>query len=271
MKLLKKEDVIDEQQDLPKEDEEDVVVSKQTDRERELELELAEQRGENKALKALRAKGDGNSNQPMSIEQTKNLVFTDSNNLSDEDFKKKYNQTKHGAIMTVMDADNRQTKTEAKNLHAEAIAVSELSSRIGSDFYKFKDQILEEATDLSESARQDPAKLKRWMEGRYAALSTTMPTRKSSTDDRRKVVADFEPPTRKEEAPIKKEAVGEIEDEVPAESDISNRVLAKHMGITTKEEQKKYGSTPYVDMDLGGGYRFSDPKRGFEKVEQKVA
>lgn len=238
------------------------------DRTRELELELAEKRGE---LKALRA-GAGTGNGTMSLEQTKQLVFGDINNLSDEDFQKKYRQSKHAASMAVMDAESRQTKTEAKQLHAESSAVVDLSSKYG-DFGRFRSQILENVEDLSESARQDPERLKRWMERQYLALTRNedRPISKKS-DDRRKVVRDFEPPSPAAVAEPREVENDEIKDEIPADSDISNQKLAHALGVRSEKERKELAAKNliYVDMELGDGWHFGSPKDGFQR-RQKVA
>ena len=266
VKLKKKEEVEVEEDSLPADD------TPKINREHELELELAEKRGELKALK-----NNANPTGQMSIEQTKQLVFGDINNLTDEDFQKKYKTSKHAASMTVMDADNRQTKAEAKQLHAEAISTSSLSAKYGTDFYKFKNQILEDVNDLADTAKQDPEKLQRWMERQYLALSKDegRPIQKKSTDDRRKVVEDFEKPTV--EVDGKKEidnpANDEIKDVVPPDSDISDQRLAHSMGLHSEKERKQYADKNliYVDMELGDGYHFGDPKRGFERRQKQVA
>lgn len=266
MEIEIKKKVDEEVDELPG-DEKEVVASS---RERELELELAEARGELKARKSIST--TSNTNGQMTLEQTKQLVFTDMNNLSDEDFRKKYNQTKHAATMTITDADNRTTKAEAKRDRAEALAVSEIGAEIGSDFYKFKDQILENAADLSEEARQDPAKLKRFLKAQYVTMTKEIERKPVGDGSRRKVAADFEKPTlvvAKDEG--KEELDTEIPDEIPKDSDISSRKLAQYMGLNgvSEKERKSLAEKEmiYVDMDLGGGYRFGDPKRGFEKVK----
>lgn len=245
------------------------VVDKKSERERELELELAEKRGELKALKSNAGAGSGQ----MTIEQTKQLVFGDINNLSDEDFQKKYRTSKHAASMTVMDADNRQTKAEARQLHAEAEASVELSSKYA-DFGKFKSQIRENMADLSEEARQNPERLSKFMERQYLALSrdSERPAPQKKSDDRRRVVADFEKPQRGAADEPREVESDEIKDEIPADSDISNQKLAHLMGVRSEKERKDLAGKDliYVDMELGEGWRFGDPRQGFQK-RQKVA
>jgi hypothetical protein len=265
---------VEEKDELPGGSEEDKAIEiKKTDRERELEIELAEKRGELKALQ----KNAAPSNPTLTHEQTKQLVFADINNMSDEDFRKKYNQTKHAASMIVMDQDNRLTKAEAKTLHAEAEATGELGAKFGSDFYNFKDQILANIEDLSESARQDPVKLKRWMETQYLAMSKDAGREVQRKDTaRRKIVQDFEKPIIQEPHKPSEEQNDEIKDEIPAESDISDRALARHMNLFSEKERKELAKDNliYVDMDLTGRdpsatekIRFHDPKKGFERVK----
>lgn len=258
----KKEAEISEEDSLPGEEEK---VTK-SDREQELEIELAEKRGELKAIK-----NNVNPNGQMTMEQTKQLVFADINNLTDEDFNKKYKTSKHAASMTVMDADNRQTKAEAKRDRAEALAVGEVGAEIGSDFYKFKDRILENASDLSDEARQDPSKLKRWMKSQYMSMANDVPVMKKD-DSRRKIAKDFEAPiVEVRESRSEENQNDEIKDEIPVESDISNKKLASFMGLHSEKERKEYAdkNVIYVDTDLGDGWRHT--KDGFRKVERKVA
>jgi hypothetical protein len=280
----KTEDV-DTLEDAPEEKEPDAIEEPQpSKRERELELQLARQEGEMSAMKRLNT----NTGQP-SLEQTKQIVLNDANTLSDEDFHRKYPQhTKHTAIMTVMDADNRQTKAEARQLHAEASAAAKLSAKYGAAYYDVESKIREGMEDLSPEARQDAEKLSRYMERQFLALSRGSITPKTKSDDRRKVVSDFEKPTiqaKKEIAPIDNGDEDEIKDEVPEGSDISSQKLAAFLNIRSAKEQKdiiakwhpgteKGETVAYVDMDLTckDPYAkekiiFNDPKRGFERVK----
>lgn len=264
----KKEDIETAEADTLPDD--DIVIEQKPDRERELELELAEKRGE---LKALKTNASATTNQPLSIDQTKQLVLQDSNALDDAAFFNKYKNTKHAAMMIVMDEDNRQTKKEARRDRAEATAVVEIASEIGSDFYRFKDRILENANDLSEEARQDPAKLKRWMKSQYLTMTQDMERPLTKKDvSRRQIAKDFEPPVIEvRDRTNEMNTNDEIKDEIPAESDISNKKLAGFMGLHSEKERKQFAATDviYVDTDLGDGWRHT--KEGFRRAVKQSA
>jgi hypothetical protein len=77
---------------------------------------------------------------------------------------------------------------------------------------------------------------------------------------RRKIVDDFHKPNQDPNKGADKKNSDELAPELAE--------VGKRFGITTESERKKF-SSPYIPMDLGGGYKFEDPKKGFEKVAQK--
>ena len=260
--IPKKEEEVIEDDKLPEDD--GVVEPK--NREHELELKLARQEGELSALK----KNSNPQNPQMTMEQTKNMVFTDVNNMSDEDFRKKYNQSKHSATMAVMDQQDKLTKAETRALHAEVEASQELGSQYGNDFYMFKDKILDSMSDLSEEVKQDPVKIKRAMERAYLAEVATVkkvgPSRDNPT--RRQIVDDFAKP-KPDAVSLKKEEVdADFSEDIPTGSDIADSRLARNMGLSSREEAKEFSNKEFVPMKMGGGFLFQDPKKGFERVKQ---
>jgi hypothetical protein len=258
IEIPKKDEVINEEDVLPQ----DEVIEEPKNREHELEVELARKEGELAGLK----KSTPAVNPQNSLEQTKQIVFADTNNLSDEDFHKKYNMNKHGAMMTVMDQENKLTKAESRQMQADIAADQALAGRYGQDFYKFQDKIREGVADLSEEVRQDPVRLQKAKERLYLASVSEMKRVGPAKDDptRRKIVTEFEKPKPDPIKQPKESADAVFSDDVPTGSDTSDSKLARNMGLTSKEEAKNY-QKEYVPMNLGGGYKFEDPKRGFER------
>lgn len=76
----------------------------------------------------------------------------------------------------------------------------------------------------------------------------------------KKIVRDFQPPVPRSDKG------GEGRD--GGDSDLikeEDRPLAARFGIHTEAQRKKYMSE-FIPMDLGGGVRFEDPKKGFVKT-----
>lgn len=241
------------------------VVEDDDDEATRLKIENAEMRGKLSVLQ--KAQGNPHSNH----EQVKLQVFQDANNLSDEDFHKKYNMQKHMATASVLERENAMTKAETKQELAEARASSELSAKYGPEYFRHKEQIEETLADLSPEVRQDPKRLAKHMERVFKAVSTERPNAKPKSvkdgEDRRKVVKDFEKPTP--DADARKGDEEEDKDEIEEQF----RPLAKAVGIQTESERLHYKDLidkgEFVPMELGGGVRFADPAKGFERVEAK--
>jgi hypothetical protein len=223
-----------------------------------LEVENAELRGRNSVLDKNKPAA---ADQRAALQNAKTNVFTDANNLSDEDFEGRYKMSKSVAMSSVLEQENRFTAQETKRLNAEARAEAQLSAELGAEFYRYKDKI--NLDDLSEEARQDPTRLARFMKTQLKALMTKVP-KKSAVSDRSKVVTDFDAPqpaaAAKAKEPLKKS------DEIAEE----DRELARLMGLDKESDRVRF-SSDVVEMDMGGGYVFRDAKKGFEKVEPAVA
>lgn len=260
IEIPKKEEVVNEEDVLPQDE---VVVEEPKNREHELELELARKDG---LIEGMKKSNPSAPDPKAALEQTKGIVFADTNNLTDEQFRDKYKMTKHGAMMTVMDQENKMTKAESRQMQADIAADQALAGRYGQDFYKFQDKIREGVADLSEEVRQDPVRLQKAKERLYLASVSEMKRVGPAKDDptRRKIVTDFVKPTPDPVKQPRESADVNFSDDVPAGSDTSDSKLAKNMGLTSKEDAKNY-QKEYVPMNLGGGYKFEDPKRGFER------
>ncbi len=263
IKVGKKED---EQDELPTDEVDDIETPIEADDSDELlnaKLEAAELRGKLSVLQ--KAAPDPRNNH----EQTKLTVFQDANTLSDEDFQKKYNMQKYMATAAVLEQENRRTKSETQQELAEARASSELSARYGTEYFRFKDQIEDTLGDLAPEVRQDPKRLAKHLERTFKALSSEAPKPKPkvvNANDRRQVVSDFDKPTGERGARKAAE-----DDAAPDEIEEQYRPLAKAVGLSSESERVKYKAMvdagEFVPMDLGGGIRFADPAKGFERVE----
>lgn len=263
---LPKEDVIEEQDELPGEienQEEEEVVVKDTHAEEALRLKLenAELRGKLSVTQKVERPADA-----LTLhEQAKAKVFSDINMYTDDQFEQIYKMPKSQASITMLDRENALTKAETKRLHAESEAKSEMGAKYGTEFYKYKAEIEEAVEDLSEEARKDPKRVARFMETKFLSLQreekpAPRPGSVKGDEGRRKVVNDFDKPNPQQDETLAKK---QEKLDVIAEGD---RALAKSMGITSEKERLSY-MTDFVPMKLGGGIWLKDPNKGFEKIE----
>ena len=129
----------------------------------------------------------------------------------------------------------------------------------------FKNQIEENIEDLSDEAKSDPKRLARAMERIYISLQKGDVVH-SSKDSRRKIVDNFEitiPSGKTESKELENDDVKE-----------AYRPFSKVFHITSEKERKELMQTidegEFVPMNMGNGYWFKHPSRGFERVEQKA-
>lgn len=224
-----------------------------------LKLEKARLEGEIKALRGDKSKPADQKRQY--IQQ----VHADLA-LDDEAFQTKYRGYNKAQVVaavheeTSADSNSKISRLEAKNS----------LSRKYDDFVEFEDEIDEALADASPAVLQDSARLKKFMERQYVALSkeaekTRLPKPKgkaSKEEPVKRIVQDFHKPTPKSG----KESDEGGDDEIKEE----HRELAKKFGLHSESQRKKYMSD-FIPMDLGGGVRFEDPKKGFEKRKPVAA
>lgn len=250
----------DEVEELPKEDEKEVVSSIDEEK-RRLEIENAELRGFKKATEEKKTE---RSSAQTAHEQTKARVGADMVNMDDDKFQEIYKMNKSEARSLMAQKDSDLSREENKRLMAEAEAKVEMATKYGASFYQYKNQVEEAVADLSEDVRSNPARLAKAMERLYLGFQKEGPIQKKESLDRKKIVSDFEKPTPS--IPVEKKESEEIPEQY--------RPLSKVFGIRDEKERKDLMRTiangEFVPMDMGGGYWYKDPAKGFEKVEQKA-
>jgi hypothetical protein len=231
-------------------------------RERELELKNAKLEGQLELFNQNR--GSQAANASVQEQQYMNQVYADLS-LADEDFVEKYKgYNKSQVIQAINQQQNFKQTSEVSKLTAKNSL-----SRKYPDFIEFEDKVDEALADANPQVLADPARLKAFMERQYLAISKdgkrdALPKPKAGTgkkDEGRKTIvgnSDFVPPSPKS-GNSKKDGDGGA-DEIKAE----DRELASRFGIKSEAQRKKFMS-PYIPMDLGGGYKFESPEKGFEK------
>lgn len=254
---LKKKDETDH---LPQEEEEVKTPSIEEEK-RRLEIENAEMRGRLSAIKEQPKATPVNSH-----EQTKQRVYADVASMDDEQFQSAYKMSKDAAKMTIMERETDMSRKESRRAIAEAEAKAEMGIKYGADFYRYKNHIEEAVADLSDEAKSDPQRLSRAMERIYLSLQKEGVIKTTKDDARKKIVPDFEKPMPggdKTERTLENDEVVE-----------TYRPFSKVFGIRSEKERKDLMKTidegEFVPMDMGNGYWFKNPARGFERVERKA-
>lgn len=242
------------------EEESEEESSKLTDRERKLELEKAKLEGQ---LEILNGKKNPSTAQSQKQAQL-NQIYADLE-MEDDDFKTKYQG--YGKAR-VLQAINQELQAE-NNVKITRLEAKNSLSRKFPDFSEFEDQIDEALNDASPAVLQDPERMKKFMERTYHAFAKDEqkkgklpePKPKSSKETAvKKIVKDFHAPTPRDGKNEDQEDQDEIKEE--------NRALAAKFGIHSETQRKKFMSE-FIPMDLGGGVKFEDPKKGFIKVAAK--
>lgn len=260
IKLKKKEDEIeDTEQDgadeLPIKTEEPSLEEKT----RRLEIENAELRGFQKASQERKPSVQSEH------EQTKMRVNADMAAMDDEKFQQIYRMSKSDARATLAERDAAISRSENQKAIAEAEAKVEMATKFGADFYRYKDRIEEGLADLSDEARKDPKKVSRAMERMFLSLQREGFAPKPTGDpQRKKIVTDFEKPTHA--AP---KAPEDKTEEIPDQYKPFSKVFGIRDEKERKELMKQIDEGEFVPMDMGQGYWFKHPSRGFEKIETK--
>lgn len=265
---FKKKEVVEEQDELPGEEDGQEEVIDEQDEALKLKLENAEMRGRLSEREKFDKKPEPSVN---AHEQTKTTVLRDANNLSDEDFEKTYKMPKHQAVATILDRDNQITREEVRRNNAEAAAKTEMATKYGADFYRFSNEVESALEDLSPEARKDPKRVAAFMERTYRGLAIDKPKStvpgKEADSSRRKIVKDFEPPKHEKDAGGKDL---EVDEDLVEEQ---HRPLGNALGLRSEKERKMYmemqAKGGYIPMNLGGGKWFRDPAKGFEIVDTK--
>lgn len=258
------------QDDLPSDNEDAPVETEDAGAEdskaSELELENARLKGKLEGISESAAKPAPGTSQDEKDAAIKNACMADMSALDDDSFQTKYRMTKIQANSAIHDFEINKERTKNAGKIAELEVKSDLSSKyptFAKNFEKIKSNVL---ADLSPEAKQDPVRLKRAMEREFLLLEkeNPSPAKKSAKEDptRRRIVNDFEKPNRDQD---RKEDRGSANKD---ELDPALAAVGKRFGITSETQRKKFMS-PFIPMDLGGGVKFEDPNKGFEKVASK--
>lgn len=253
---------------LPPEDKEETVLEEEKDEAPEpsaLELKIAHLEGKIDGMASVREeKPSAESGQEERDRLAKVQCQNDMSALDDETFRNRYRMDKLQANNAIHEFERNKEKTSNAMRIAELEAKSDLATKYPS-FSKHYEKIKQTVkSDLSLEAQQDPARLKRAMEREILLIEKEQPTpvKKKAPEDpmRRRIVNDFEKPNGEDRSRRDAAKSDELAPEL--------QEVGKRFGITSESQRKKF-MNPYIPMDLGGGYRFEDPKRGFEKVVQK--
>lgn len=246
-----------------------------TERIRELELKLAEERGRSSVLET---KKPEQSQPQISAEEdqyykAKAVVMNDAGTLDDESFIKKYNMDKSSVRLHYLEYERRIDQQKNQEQLAKIQAENEILSKYGKTFAKYRSDVTQAIEEAAPEVRRDPSRLAKFMERTYLALSRDekdekvvekTPKAKDSKagEPMRRIVNDFDAPSASsaEKDKGRKDEKDELEGE--------DLEVGRHFGIFTKSEREKY-SGRYLEMNFGGGKVFRDPKRGFEQVEKK--
>lgn len=243
-------------------EEDDEESSKLSERERKLELEKAKLEGQIEVLSGKKNPTQTQSQKQQQLQQ----IYADLD-LEDDDFKQKYGGYGKARVLQAVNQEV-QAETTVKITRLEA---KNSLSRKYADFSEFEDQIDEALADASPSVLQDPDRLKKYMERVYLASAKDVKKKGELPDEKmkskkeapvKKIVKDFHAPTPRGDD--KSEEERENQDEIKEE----NRALAAKFGLRSEKQRQKFMSE-FIPMDLGGGVKFEDPKKGFEKVAAK--
>lgn len=224
---------------------------------RQLEIEKARLEGE---VKGRSASAIPTVAPQQSFQQLKTMVWTDVNTLTDDQFFEKHKMEKFKATAAIAESESAKQRQELAETRVEA----RLAAKYGKEFYELKPEIDEMLLDASLEVRQDPVRLEKFLEKSFLASQKNKPVeqeRKGGPVNRSRINGGFE-------KPVPRAGARQVESE--EEKDLiapELRGLARSFGITSEKERASLASSNYVDMDLGGGWRYSDPSRGFEKVE----
>lgn len=227
----------------------------------DLKIQIAKLEGQVDILKGQKKDGGLDSKEENDL-RIKQQCLADMNSLDEEAFSQKYRMTKLAASNAISNYDLEKERTKNSTRIAELEAKNDLIAKyptFSKHFDKIKESVI---ADLSPEARQDSSRLKRAMEREFLIIQkeeeAANPKKKTQGDDMRKrIVNDFEKPNQD---PSRSKKNDENKDELAPEL----REIGKRFGIESESQRKKFMS-PYIPMELGGGYKFEDPKRGFEK------
>lgn len=245
---------------------EEIPLEEESAKPTALELKIAHLEGKIDGMASASAKPAPGTSQEERDMAAKNQCLADMAALDDDSFTQKYRMNKLQANNAIHDFERNKEKTHNATRIAELEAKNDLLAKypsIGKHFDKLKQTV---KSELSQEAQQDPERLRRAIEKEFLLIekeTTTPPAKKKTQEDpmRRKIVNDFERPNGDPDRSSKERAG---KDELAPEL----VEVGKRFGITSESQRKKFMS-PFIPMELGGGYRFEDPKRGFEKVVQK--
>lgn len=256
------EEVINEEQ-------EPVKANDAEDKARKLEIELAEARGKLSVLNQPSAPQPEKTN-PAEEQyfRTKQVVQTDISAMDDDAFRTKYNMTKADVKIHFMEYERNLESQKTSEKVAKMEAENEILSKYGSSYAKYKSEVNKAIEDASPEVRKDPARLSKFIERTYLALSrdekdekpTKIQPKKEGETMNRRIANDFDAPTpRHDVADRNKEKNDSLEGE--------DLEIGRHFGITTKSEREKYNGR-HLEMNFGHGVVLRDPKKGFEKISK---
>lgn len=242
-------------------------ISEAEARAHKAEIELAEARGRMSALSEKKQEPQPASQEDQQYERTKGIIMNDVTSLDDETFVKKYNMDKSGVRLHYMEFDRSRDSQRTQSEMAQMRVENTLLTKHGATYAKYKADIAEAVSEASLEVRRDPARLEKFMERAFMALSrdekkeesTTRTEKKGGDGMQRRIVSDFEAPSGNR---VEKDASKKVEKDDLEGEDLE---VGRHFGIFTKSERKKYEGK-YLEMNFGNGVTFKDPNRGFEKV-----
>jgi hypothetical protein len=234
-----------------------------------LELELAEARGKLSVLNQNQPSSQKSNPQEEQYLRTKSVVFSDMGALDEESFQKKYGATKSDIKIHYVEYERNIESQKMNEKVSKMEAESEILAKYPTSYPKYKAQIQEAIDDAAPEVRKDPARLAKFIERTYWALSRDekkepqAPRTKSKDGEpmRRPIVNDFDAPnpTSSESKDRNREKNDNLEGE--------DLEIGRHFGMTTKSEREKYSSRN-LEMNFGGGVVLRDAKKGFEKISK---
>lgn len=242
------------------------------DKTRDLELELAEAKGR---LSVLESKKTESSTPQISSEEdqyykAKAIVMGDMSSLDDESFGKKYNMDKANVRLHYVEYERNMDRQKNQEQIARMQAENDVLSKYGKNFAKYRSDVTQAIDEASPEVRRDPTRLAKFMERTYLAFSRDdkddtseqkSTKQKEKGESMRRIVNDFDAPSASSD---KNKGRKEENDDLEGE----DLEVGRHFGIRTKSEREKYAGK-YLEMNMGGGVIFKDPKIGFEKVVKK--
>lgn len=254
------EEVIDETTELPNGDGGDQPIVDETPNDneariRELEIEKARLEGQNSVL----SRAPVAPAQADHLKNYKQVVWTDVNALSDEEFETKHKMPKYKATAAISEAEIDQNRRELTETRVEA----RLAAKYGKDYLEVKSEVDEMIKDASPEVRQDPERLAKFAERCLQAAIKSKPAEvivtKGAPVNRSKITSGFDKPNAGGQPKAKENLTDEI--------DPSYRTIGRAFGLNSEKERKELMANDYVPMELGAGVSFRDPDKGFEKAK----